>query len=567
MLGSRAPAVARVRTATGWRIEAGALARPLAIPALLGLVTVLTRLPFRSQTLYAFDPANYAFALRDYYNVAHHHPHPPGYPLYVGAAWIINLVVREPNASLVWLSILGAAVAVAATYQLGLRLWRSPAYGLVAAVLLMTAVGFWGYSEVAYPYVFLACFTALGALGFLALRRAPALVAALVSGVGLGLMLGVRSDIALYLGPLAAALVLPRWREWKIWLAIPFGGLTILAWAIPMIQLSGGWQLYYDALKGQTQYVTGTTSILGPDGISAIYWNMLIAADYIRLTYGVLLVPVLLVLPYIPMARWLGRDPGLLFGIYLAGWPLLALTSLHVGDIGYVLALAPGLALVATAGMRLLAREVRDWLDILTHPLGPIRRRPALLDATVVLGVVAITLGIGAYQARSFLTGTGPARWQDIKLVDTVNSLQMNYVLEHFQPGEAMVLSHERFRQAQYYLKGYTVRLPYDEYAPNWQTERKLTKLPHGTKAVVIMEHATAFDPALQGRVRKPVLSTDPYVTLWVVDVRGIDSLLLGYRYVGLAALTPALPIYPEAPRSWRPDLHDMPPAWPFVDY
>ena len=53
-----------------FRLAAGALV----------VATVITRLPFMTQTLYGFDSANYALGVRDFYNVAFHQPHPPGYP-------------------------------------------------------------------------------------------------------------------------------------------------------------------------------------------------------------------------------------------------------------------------------------------------------------------------------------------------------------------------------------------------------------------------------------------------------------------------------------------------------
>src|ERR1043166_6976381 len=67
--------------------------------AAAGLVvaTVVTRLPFMTSTLYAFDSANYALAVRDFYNVAFHQPHPPGYPLYVLFARAIDLLVHDAS--------------------------------------------------------------------------------------------------------------------------------------------------------------------------------------------------------------------------------------------------------------------------------------------------------------------------------------------------------------------------------------------------------------------------------------------------------------------------------------
>src|SRR5690349_3852671 len=74
-------------------VPAARVPRPGAFElAVAGLVVavVASRLPFMTRTLYAFDSANYALAVRDFYNVAFHQPHPPGYPLYVGFARAID---------------------------------------------------------------------------------------------------------------------------------------------------------------------------------------------------------------------------------------------------------------------------------------------------------------------------------------------------------------------------------------------------------------------------------------------------------------------------------------------
>ena len=55
-------------------------------------VTILTRLPFRSEFLFSWDSANYALAMSRIDIVAHR-PHPPGYLGYVFAARLIDLVL------------------------------------------------------------------------------------------------------------------------------------------------------------------------------------------------------------------------------------------------------------------------------------------------------------------------------------------------------------------------------------------------------------------------------------------------------------------------------------------
>src|SRR5204863_2330232 len=131
--------------------------------AILVIATVVSRLPFMTQTLYAFDSANYALAVRDFYNVAFHQPHPPGYPLYVFFARVLNVVVQDPNRALVLEGIVWSAIAVACTTLLARALFGR-SVGLLSGLLLVCTVGFWGYGEVAYPYVALAGETASLAL-------------------------------------------------------------------------------------------------------------------------------------------------------------------------------------------------------------------------------------------------------------------------------------------------------------------------------------------------------------------------------------------------------------------
>src|SRR5437763_174957 len=63
------------------------LARLAPWAILLGVLTSLSRFPFRSHYLFSWDSANFALAL-DQYNVTFHQPQPPGYPLYVASAWL-----------------------------------------------------------------------------------------------------------------------------------------------------------------------------------------------------------------------------------------------------------------------------------------------------------------------------------------------------------------------------------------------------------------------------------------------------------------------------------------------
>ena len=276
---------AATSSATSGRSRApdGAAGVPAFGAAALALLALALRLPFGTRTLYSYDSANYAFALRDYYNVAHHHPHPQGYPLYVAAAKLIDLVVRQPNTSLVLLSMLAAAGAVALTYLLGRALFGARV-GLVAGLLLAFSVGFWGYSEVAYPYTSLAFWLVAGAaLCHAALQGRRGL--ALPLGLALGAAAGFRWDAVVFLAPLWGwALLAVGWRERVLSVAAFL--LVCLAWFIPMAALSGGLDGYLEALRLQSEYIVGTYSPLEGGGRAILELNLAYLLTFMRQSTG-----------------------------------------------------------------------------------------------------------------------------------------------------------------------------------------------------------------------------------------------------------------------------------------
>src|ERR1051326_4085213 len=119
----RATPEAQCATPESQRATRSSQRATLIAEVVLVAVTVATRLPFMTQTLYAFDSANYALAVRDFYNVAFHQPHPPGYPLYVLFAKGIDLFTHDANRALVIESVAWSAVAVACTLALARALF------------------------------------------------------------------------------------------------------------------------------------------------------------------------------------------------------------------------------------------------------------------------------------------------------------------------------------------------------------------------------------------------------------------------------------------------------------
>src|SRR5690242_16987938 len=71
------------------------------------LAVALTRIWARSRTLWDWDEALFAQAVRSY-DVTMHHPHPPGFPLYIALAKCVRLFVHSDFHALQVITTIGA---------------------------------------------------------------------------------------------------------------------------------------------------------------------------------------------------------------------------------------------------------------------------------------------------------------------------------------------------------------------------------------------------------------------------------------------------------------------------
>jgi hypothetical protein len=218
---------------------------------LLFLAIHLALLP---RTLEDLDSINFALGVRQF-DVAHHQPHPPGYPVYIALSKMSTASLR--------------AMGVGAAAPRGLAIWSAlgATASLPALVLFFTAVegrrrlAIW--TAVVSAGAPLFWFTALRPLSdmagfaaaiwamalFVSPRRHHLAIGALVAGVAIG----IRSQIAVLTLPLLLyRLVTPgglRWRDRGVAIGLLCAG--VLLWAIPLIVVSGGPASYLAALGSQ----------------------------------------------------------------------------------------------------------------------------------------------------------------------------------------------------------------------------------------------------------------------------------------------------------------------------
>ena len=263
------------------------------IVILLGLVFVALHLPYLPKSLEDLDSINFALGVRQF-DVAHHQPHPPGYPVYMALAKVVHAAVPDEARALGLVSVVAGGLGVLAMAALFVRLARTNGSSWVPVALALTSPLYW--------------FTAVRPLSDMPGLAATLVVQALTLGAattrGLcvaafcaGLATGIRSQVAWLTVPLLgfAASGLGTWglgtRGLRL-AAMDIGargsGLAnsggsqvpspqspspllvtpvsfvagLLLWAIPLVMLTGGPRGYWHALFDQGAEDLGNIQML-----------------------------------------------------------------------------------------------------------------------------------------------------------------------------------------------------------------------------------------------------------------------------------------------------------------
>lgn len=226
------------------------LATPWILLAILLLVP-LTRLPLHTRFLYHWDSVNFALAL-DHFDLSAHQPHPPGYILFVALAKLIHTYVAGHNLALILTANVFEAMAACFFFLLALE-FVSRSVAVVTTGLFVFQPFFFFHGIVALSHPAEAAFSAgiaWCAIGILRgdpirLWACPLLLAA--AG-------GVRQHLMILLFPIYAYTMLRPPFSWttRIASAVLLAG-GILAWALPLFSLTGGFEAYRGLVAAQSR--------------------------------------------------------------------------------------------------------------------------------------------------------------------------------------------------------------------------------------------------------------------------------------------------------------------------
>jgi len=506
----------------------------------LAAFVLVTRWPIRSHYLFSWDAANFAAALDDF-NVVFHHPHPPGYPLYVGAAWLLRPLLGGANASFVALSLGASVVAIVLLLGLSWRLY-GPRVAVLATALFAVSPNFWGHGAVAYSYAFLALGATLVAWCAVETRWGGRDMV-LAGAAALGVAGGFRPDLVVFLFPVWMYGSFPRGCR-RMGAGLTIMAVVVVGWLAPTIALSGGWSAYLATSSTYARAWAVPTDAGWAALVVGIAANVGQLAAFAARSFGPVWLGLLVFAAgrlFAPRALAADRRSWLLLVWMMPALGFYALV--HIGNLGYLLSVLPACAIVG-------ALAIVDVTAELTAVV------PARLAAWAGLRrVLAITIGGLACgtEALLFLFSNGPVSWHEIRAVDSLLGEEVPY-LAALPPDRTLVLAYDRFAQLEHYLPALStsgrIRSLDGLLGPDTSGDLHTDLLiPNGVELVVFPDLGMDAADRPTGMRR---VNLGGGVWMYEAQVSAGAHLRLGYGYarvVGAAAVT-AGPLAP-APSRW----------------
>jgi len=228
---------------------------------LASLAVAITRWPALSRTLWDWDEALFALAVRDY-DVGLYHPHPPGFPLFIALAkgMVKLLPGHDEFHALQAIVFVSSLFVFPAAYFLARELRASPFVAAASGLLLAFMPNVWLYGGTAFSDV-PSLVLSLAACTLL-LRGRESTRALIAGAIVTGVAAGIRpQNLLIAFVPFLLAFRARR-RDAVIGGAIT--AMIVIASYGGAAMASDGWGAYRDALSEHARYIRETDSFLSP---------------------------------------------------------------------------------------------------------------------------------------------------------------------------------------------------------------------------------------------------------------------------------------------------------------
>ena len=221
--------------------------------------TAVTRWLALSATPWDWDEFLFMLGMR-HYDVASHHPHPPGFPLFIAFADLLQRLGFSDFHALQAVAFLGAIAIVPATFFLCRELGMPPVPSLIAASFLAFFPNVWFYGGTALSDVPSMTLVILAAALLLRGRRDGR--AYFCGAIVLAIAAGFRPQNLLV--GLVPAVIASRSQGWKRMAAAAAIGGAIIAASYGAAAEVTGVSAYREALAEHQRYITAVDSFRSP---------------------------------------------------------------------------------------------------------------------------------------------------------------------------------------------------------------------------------------------------------------------------------------------------------------
>jgi len=482
----------------------------------LSILIALTRLMALSHSMWDWDEGLFSLALHDY-NVAAHHPHPPGFPLYVAVGRAMRLLIHDDFRALRTAVLIASMFLFPAMFALARAMKFPFAIAASAGVLVAFLPNVWFYGGTAFSDVF----NLVLLIAALALLFGDRL---LVGTVVFALSLLVRPQNVLCAYPwfVAAWRRRERWRDIVAAAAI---AIAIVAIGYGIAAKVTGFDAYLAAVRDHQHYVATVDGWKNPHREPSLHFFPLFVIDPAEAGKRMTVVFVLAVLALLPPKR---RDaealatfgPMVVFVMFMLNPTGAARLSLEYMPLHALLA-ADGIARIA-GGVALLVR------------------RPRAALAAQIAGVAAVAGSLISWSL---------APLREIARHDSPPVQAMKWVRQNVPIGSTLFIDGGYAPVADVYLRSYDTHFV--------DGEDDLAKMPPLRNAWYLGDHASTSVTAVNfSRPRKklyalftrryfeasvrPIAGTIRYLDGWYdLEGEGVDQ----WRWMGRRARIALQPI------------------------
>jgi hypothetical protein len=345
-------------------------------------IVLLTRLLALPRTPWESDEFQFIEAVRDF-DPSKYHPHPPGYPLFVGLGKLAHLVIADPFFALVTVSVISCVIGFVALAAAFRQYLGDDDLAVTGALLFYLSAGMLVHSELALAEGATLMFLSLAFYAMSHFPDAPTERRAMAVGVWCAAAIGVRPQICIPLLPAfalslsfmrgdAAAVTLEaghaarRHAHRLRVIAVASFAFVCLMWFLPLMDAAGGWDglVAYEVKQARYFAQHDAATSRGALGIGTIVTRFVLhpwGSKYVT-------IPLILCLA-------LGLT-GFARRIRAALLPLLVFTAIHLGfalaamdpadGVRYALPSMIVFALIVACGFEVLRRTAQlalvPWL-------------------------------------------------------------------------------------------------------------------------------------------------------------------------------------------------------------